>query len=619
MMINNKRIPAPRSWAPRRIFGAFLLALAVLLPFLLGFPAPNVRFAVVSDTHVGAGSAADDLRAIVASINADTTIGFVVLTGDISEKGKDEEFREAKSILDGLAVPYYVIPGNHDTHWVGFGGTGFVRTFGADRFFFARDGQAWIGLNAWDAGHFAPPDLAWLEETVHGLAPETVVFFFTHNPPETVDNWIAAHNILRLRRTCVIAGHVHADGRTEKFFLPVLTVRAAIRKVEVPPGYAVVESGTESIAVSLVLPGEPPRLWETIAKPGWKQAPAIALSPLPPAKAAVLWRQELKTRLHAAPVFDGKRLFAADHSGRITCFDLKGKVLWSFEAKAPFVSRPAVHDKFLLAASSDGRIIKLDAASGRHFASTDLHQEITSQLVVFIDERGKIPRLLVGASSGRLTCLNVFNLTPFWTSDAAKGLIQTRPLAAGGRIVFGAWDGAAHTLETATGKELWRWTENDNFYYSPAACVPATDGRSVFFCSPDGFVSAVDPETGKTFWRAPFTGWESLGITSDGGRLLVKSRVDEFHVIDALTGKSVQKISPAQGGGDFMPVEPVEAKGKILFGAQNGRVYGIDRGGRVEILLDLGPGGIHTLIPLGGDRFAAATVDGTIVVFRVSA
>lgn len=617
MMRDENLFQPPRSRPPRWAAGAFFLALAVFHLYSLVFPAPAVRFAVVSDTHIGAGSAAADLRAIVDSINADTAVSFVVLTGDISEKGKDEEFREAKSILDGLAVPYHIIPGNHDTHWAGFGGVGFVRTFGADRFFFTRDGQAWIGLNAWDLGHFAPPDLAWLEETVRGLPPETVVFFFTHNPPDTVDNWIIAHNILRLRRTCVIAGHVHAAGRTEKNALPVLTVRAAIRRAGVPPGYTVVESGPENIAFSLVLPGIPPQLWETISPSGLKPAPAVAPVPPMPAKAVVLWRNELKTRLPTAPVFDGKRIFTADHSGRITCFDLKGKTLWSYETKSPFVSRPAVHEKFLLAAASDGRVFKLDAASGRTFASADLKQGITSQLVIFIDERGKIPRLLAGTSSGRLYCLNIFNLTTFWTSDAARGMIQTRPLAVGGRIVFGAWDGAAHALEAATGKELWRWTENDNFYYSPAACVPATDGRSVFFCSPDGFVSAVHPETGKTVWREPFSSWESLSLVSGGSRVLIKSRVDEFHVLDALTGTSTQKISPAQGQGDLMPVEPVEWKGKILFGAQNGRVYGIDRGGRMEALLDLGPGGIHTLVPLGGGRFAAATVDGTIVVFRV--
>ncbi len=217
-----------------------------------------------------------------------------------------------------------------------------------------------------------------------------------------------------------------------------------------------------------------------------------------------------------SPIFDGKRLYAADQRGRITCWDSQGRPIWTYEAKAPFVSRPAVQGKFLLAATADGKIIKLDAATGGHFNTGDLGLHLTSPIVPFEDAKGKIARFLLGTDSGRLLCVNSFNLTAFWTSDAAKGLIQAAPLIAGKAIFFGAWDGAAHGLDLATGRALWRWTENDNFYYSPAGCTPVTNGKSIFFCSPDGFVSAVNPANGKTLWRVKAAAWESMGLS--GGR-----------------------------------------------------------------------------------------------------
>jgi 3',5'-cyclic AMP phosphodiesterase CpdA len=74
------------------------------------------RFAFLSDTHIGSpnGSAEEDLRRSVRDINAMSDIAFVVLTGDITELGTNEELKLAKQVLDSLDVPWYIIPGNHD-------------------------------------------------------------------------------------------------------------------------------------------------------------------------------------------------------------------------------------------------------------------------------------------------------------------------------------------------------------------------------------------------------------------------------------------------------------------------------------------------------------------------
>ena len=78
------------------------------------------RFAFISDTHIGSpnGGAEEDLRRTVADINGLEGIAFVVITGDITELGKESELKLAKQILDSLQIPYYIIPGNHDTGWI---------------------------------------------------------------------------------------------------------------------------------------------------------------------------------------------------------------------------------------------------------------------------------------------------------------------------------------------------------------------------------------------------------------------------------------------------------------------------------------------------------------------
>jgi 3',5'-cyclic AMP phosphodiesterase CpdA len=55
------------------------------------------------------------LAATVAYLNALTVRPHaVVLSGDVTDGGLPDEYRALRAILDRLAVPYYLVPGNHD-------------------------------------------------------------------------------------------------------------------------------------------------------------------------------------------------------------------------------------------------------------------------------------------------------------------------------------------------------------------------------------------------------------------------------------------------------------------------------------------------------------------------
>ena len=57
----------------------------------------------------------------------------VLATGDLVERGEPEEYARLRAILDGLAMPLYVIPGNHDARGP------LARAFG-DRGYLPQDG-----------------------------------------------------------------------------------------------------------------------------------------------------------------------------------------------------------------------------------------------------------------------------------------------------------------------------------------------------------------------------------------------------------------------------------------------------------------------------------------------
>ena len=88
----------------KKIFFGFLFFFSLILQ------AQEFKFAFVTDTHIGSpnGVAEEDLQRTVDDINSLKDLDFVVLTGDITEMGTDEEIKLAKRIIEQINIPWYI-------------------------------------------------------------------------------------------------------------------------------------------------------------------------------------------------------------------------------------------------------------------------------------------------------------------------------------------------------------------------------------------------------------------------------------------------------------------------------------------------------------------------------
>ncbi|MEP7110772.1 MAG: metallophosphoesterase, partial [Ferruginibacter sp.] len=195
---------------------------------LLLLIAPNIteaqykafRFAFISDTHISAANspAEEDLRRTVRDINTMTDIAFVVITGDITEMGTNEELKLAKQILDSLSVPWYIIPGNHDTGWSESGGVMFSTIFGSDKFMFEYNGIRFLGCASgpyvrMSDGHVPRDAVNWLDKELQKIKPGQPVIFLNHYPADdALDNWYEVTDRLRKHNTwAILCGHGHSN------------------------------------------------------------------------------------------------------------------------------------------------------------------------------------------------------------------------------------------------------------------------------------------------------------------------------------------------------------------------------------------------------------------------
>jgi 3',5'-cyclic AMP phosphodiesterase CpdA len=113
----------------------------------------------------------------------------VILTGDATDCGLDEEFAILNGLLDRLPMPVYVVPGNHDRREsmrAALGPKGYLPASGPLDFVVETRPVRLIGLDTLVAGEshgaLAEASIAFLEATL-AREPTVPTLVFLHHPP----------------------------------------------------------------------------------------------------------------------------------------------------------------------------------------------------------------------------------------------------------------------------------------------------------------------------------------------------------------------------------------------------------------------------------------------------
>lgn len=598
----------------------------IVLLFQVLLQAQGFKFGFITDTHIGSPNADRDLEIVVNDINQRPEIKFVVATGDIAEKGLKHELSQAKDILDQLDVPYYIIPGNHDTKWTESGGNKFKELWGDDKFAFEYEDIKFIGINSgilWrgGGGHISSEDLNWLNNILGDTPKEQEIIFMVHHPLNfDIDNWFKVTNLLRDHNIKVVLhGHGHGNKIHDFNGIPAAMGRSSLDRGG-SWGYGLIQNTPDSLIFTEINnKGIARRPWGIIDKRKELTIPQIDSTQFINYDTDIIWQKNLNYTVSPSLLVYEEKIYSATRNGIVSCFDLKGNELWKYETRGTIFSRPAASNNILAVATIEGDLITFNASTGEFLLTIGHSEALTSQLITIeIDVDGrKTIGIVTGTENGNLYCYDLFSLNLIWENNNAEAMIETLPLFIDNKLIYGSWDNYLYCINAQNGLLNWRWTENKNFYYSPAAHHPVTDGSKIFVSTPDKFISAVDLLLGTTTWRKnDFESWESIGISRDKSKLLIKSFMNNFYIVSAKDGKLIRKID-LQFGLDTMPITPIEWNGNIIFGAKNGIVYLIDKDYKFKKLFFAGTARLHSVQHVKENIFAASNMDGKIILFSV--
>mgnify|MGYP003290367692 FL=1 len=590
-------------------------------------------FALLTDTHISTSNPRpmEDLQRSIADINQNSSIEFVVVTGDLTENGDLASIQAIKNALDQLNVPYYAASGNHETTWSESGVMDFSRVFGDSRFAFTHNDMYFIGFNSGPVirmadGHVAPQDITWLKHNLDSVsaAGNTPIFVFTHYPLRNgdVDNWYDVTDVLRQHNVqCIMGGHYHRNLHFDCDGISDVLNRSNMRDKDGNNGYAIIQV-TDSIRFFEKRINETARQW--LSLPFEKKTYGPSNQELRPdftinkeyANVQRVWHCSLKGGIYSTPVTDGRSLFIGDDVGCLYSLNLKsGKTNWTFNTGMRIVGSPAVSEGVVVFGSANYNIYGLDAKTGKELWHISTNQAVMGAATI---EDGIA---YIGGGDGRMFAIDIHTGKIKWSFDELKNYVLTRPLVYNQKLYFGTWDTHFYALNLADGSLAWKWNNgNGNPKLSPASVWPVAANGKIFITAPDRYFTCLDAETGEQVWRTKeYKVRETVGLSEDGKTVYSKCMWDTIVAMDATVAEPITRWATHAGFGyEHNPAMPLEKDGTLWVSTKNGLLLGVDaQNGNVMWRHKIGNSILNTPLPLSGTECIFTSSEGTITYIRV--
>ena len=266
-----------------------ILALAIvelLLAFCFLVVGQSFRFALLTDMHLSPDlpQHTTDLCRAVQEIDSLKEVAFVIIGGDIADKGDRPSLLLAKKLFEKLNVPYYVVPGNHDTRYCPTTTTTFDSVFQYHHFSFTYQHVQFIGFNTGqghgvNSGWVSDSEMNWIKGQLHKTGTQQPLFFVTHFPlnPSDVGNRNAfLHLVKTYNVESILGGHYHRNVFFDEDGIPDVLTRTLQSNTFVPAGYSIIEVDHTIRFYEKKVGDSHPFLWLTL--------PYHALSQQPPSE-----------------------------------------------------------------------------------------------------------------------------------------------------------------------------------------------------------------------------------------------------------------------------------------------------------------------------------------------
>ncbi len=579
-------------------------------------------FLTLTDTHLTETSDLTPFTQMVEAVRGGNFApSFAVLTGDVTEAGRDEEFARAKAAIASLKernVGFYAVPGSHDVRWNPFGKEAFAAQIGKPYSSFDVSGVHFLLLDTtvllehW--GHLDRTMLDWLAKDLRRLRPETPIFVFLHH-------WVGRDNFLQrpidneydlwqyptdrevvplLKGRNVVAiftGHGHTDSVWKTNGVTTLMGRkfydGSFHRVTVSPLFVTIERYNRT---GPNLPFKP----EIVAKiPTRGEKRSTLQAGFDDPNVSILERRRPSALLSPRAFEDTPDKESADYridDGDWLPLTKNARDIWSAEFAAKNVP-VGVHAATLRVTTSRKNTlsdevifeVEREANEPMHRWATNLEEGIQSSPVLYSDT------VIVGANDGRIYALETKKGKIRWRFGT-KGAVTGTPLVVGDTVYIGSSDRNFYALNAKDGKQIARFSAP-----APIWGTAAKTGNVVCFSAGNNVIG-LSADLSKKLWQVSTGGFHQSRIASDGTAFYAGFWDNTLFAIEAATGNVRWKKAfgvNSQGKLSFYyspAIASPAVEGNRVFAASNdGVLHALSAADGTELWTVRAPSGADTL------------------------
>ena len=627
----------------KRLILAVLFAALPLLGWAQDAP---LRFAFMTDLHYSAGSASiQNLQSCIDDINNNEKVDFVIVGGDVTDFGTDEEIAATKKMLDGLKVKYYIVQGNHDSTWSESGCNTFLKVYGYETFEFEAGGWRFIGCNCGPSLRMAPAllpkeTLKWMD----GLDPGKKTIFINHYPQDSseLNYFDATRQLKKIGTQFEIGGHWHSNTILNYDGIPAVLCRSTLAS-GTAPGYTIFEIKDNHLTASekrvyknsqvLLAPWYETDLAPVVDKTVYDKDGLPDSYPWirydvneKYSNVKELWKVSDDSNIAAGFALNGDVAYYTTTTGWLRAMSVKdGSILWQKKFGGKIFSTPATDGQKVIFGCTDGYIYCVKATDGSNVWKVKANKSVVGSPVI------KDGIAYIGASDGIFRAINIKNGKLKWQFKDVAGFVVCAPYIDDEQIVFGCWGQKLYSLDPKTGKLQWSWSNpRPSRMYSPAATVPVkADGR-IFIAIPDRHCYVLDAKTGRQLFNVE-GGREAIGMSKDKKTVYVKSMFNRAYafptdvdlskvyegklVPDALTW-NVESTS----GYEIAPTALATGGGALIIPTDKGNILALsEKDGSFQWAHKISIGTVNPIQVWeenGKTRILASTMDGYITLLE---
>lgn len=581
----------------------------------------KVKFAVMSSPDIGINDNLEFLDTIISRLNKIEDLNFVIIFGNLTQKGTVKELVKLKSTLNKLEKKYYLLPTLNDlkdaNSWIYFSDTF------EDKFAIRFNKKIFIGLSGvvplTNIHHYTTEIINWINETLDTVSLDDEIYFLSPVQFDyKIDNWKTLLNLFQKNNLkLVINGNSQKNELRNLLGYHLLDIQP-LNKSNM--NFLIIKATNDSIYIF----DNNDYLIEAFDKKIEIPKENIELDSIQTYNAEILQNINLNTTLLTSCNYWNNKIYTSDYSGLVSCLDTTGKVLWEFDANGNILGKPIITDRMLALSTFQGDLITLSAITGEQFQSIGFEDYITTDLLAIEykgDKELMIPKvtqsmtaLVFGTASGKVYCYDLETLQEYWVNDYCKDMVTSKLFHFGNKIFYTSRDGFLYCIDDRSGITIWRWKEKatTDLSYSPIL----SDGERLFVVSSDGTFYALNLLLGKLDWKIENVKiYQNIGISENKKFIYAATYNNEIIIISSDNGKIEKKIKTELKLSSAFP--NLLDTGNGIFICDNGYISNIDSKNNYSKTLFMGNAPIHPIIKIDTNKFLASNIDGTILIFKL--